>query len=205
MPRVAVVTDSTASLPAEVAQASDVLVTMVVRFAVSLADLRRTTLRLDAALGEQERLAVTDGLTGLYNRRYVQHLLVAQHERTSRDRGPLSLIALDLDRVDPPLDLGQGRDRLAERDRPNRLRLDIASAAVEPGEEVVHLLHRAVQGRDHVLAELGLVGVPLGIADDEAQLADQILDVVDDEGEAPVEFLEPLGVHQRLLPVRLRQ
>ena len=37
------------------------------------------------------------------------------------------------------------------------------------------------------------------------QLADQVLDVVEDEGEAAVEFLEPLGVDQRLLAVRFGQ
>ena len=58
------------------------------------------------------------------------------------------------------------------------------------------------QGRDHVGAELGIVGVPLGIARDQRQLADEILDVVEDEGEAAVEFLEPLGVRQRLLAMR---
>ncbi len=104
--------------------------------------------------------------------------------------------------MDPALDLGDGGDRLADRDRPHRLRLDIVAAAVEPRQQVVHLPHRAVQGRDHVLAELGLVGVALGVADDEAELADQILDVVDDEGEAAVELVEPPGVGERVLGAR---
>ena len=109
----------------------------------------------------------------------------------------------ELDRMDPLLDLGDGSDDLR---RPRIARGSSASravAAVEPGEQVVHLLHRALQRRDHVLAELGLVGVPLGVADDEAELADQILDVVHDEGEAAVEFVEPPGVGERLLAARL--
>ena len=60
-----------------------------------------------------------------------------------------------------------------------------------------------MQGRDHVGAELGIVGVALGVAGDEAQLADQILDVVHDEGEAAVELVEALRVGERLLAARL--
>ena len=51
-----------------------------------------------------------------------------------------------------------------------------------------------LQRRDHVGAEFGIVGVPLGIAREQRQLADQILDVVKDEGEAAVELLEPLRI-----------
>ena len=76
-------------------------------------------------------------------------------------------------------------------------------AGRQAGEQVVHLLHRALQGRDHVGAEFGIVGVALGVAGDEAELADQILDVVHDEGEAAVELVEALGVGERLLAARL--
>ena len=76
-------------------------------------------------------------------------------------------------------------------------------AGREAGEQVVHLLHRALQGGDHVGAEFGIVGMALGIAGDEAELAHQILDVVHDEGEAAVELVEALGVGERLLAARL--
>ena len=72
----------------------------------------------------------------------------------------------------------------------------------KPRQQVVHLADRACKRRDHVGAELGIVGMPLGVAREQRQLADQILDVVQDEGEAAVEFLEPLGVRQRLLAMR---
>ena len=39
----------------------------------------------------------------------------------------------------------------------------------------------------------------LGVAGDQRQLADQILDVVHDEGEAPVELVEAARVGERLL------
>ena len=76
-------------------------------------------------------------------------------------------------------------------------------AGREPGEQVVHLADRALQGRDHVGAEFGIVGVALGVARDQAELAHQILDVVHDEGEAAVELVEALGVGERLLAARL--
>lgn len=73
------------------------LVVLLVRFSVSLADLRRTTARLDDALREQERLAITDGLTGLYNRRFITELMTIETDRARRAGTPLSLLALDID------------------------------------------------------------------------------------------------------------
>ena len=78
--------------------------------------------------------------------------------------------------------------------------------AAPPGERRASrsfsFLHRALQRRDHVGAELGIVGVALGVAGDQRELAHQILDVVHDEGEAPVELVETLGVGKRLLAAR---
>src|SRR3546814_19321213 len=48
------------------------------------------------------------------------------------------------------------------------------------GKQVVHLADRALQRRDHIGPELGLVGMTFGVARNPAQLADQILDVVQD-------------------------
>ncbi len=75
-----------------------VLLALVLRFAVSLLDLHRTTLRLDESLREQERLAVTDGLTGLYNRRFIGELLTIEVDRAQRSGRALTLVALDIDR-----------------------------------------------------------------------------------------------------------
>ncbi len=44
-----------------------------------------------------QELAVRDGLTGLYNRRYLDETLERELARARRDRAPLSLIMLDLD------------------------------------------------------------------------------------------------------------
>jgi len=53
-------------------------------------ELREANLRL-------ESLAVTDGLTGLYNRRYFDSLLLSEMQRTLRYKTPLSVMLLDLD------------------------------------------------------------------------------------------------------------
>lgn len=53
-------------------------------------ELRQANLRLEA-------LAVTDALTGLFNRRYFDTLLIAEMQRTLRYKTPISLILLDID------------------------------------------------------------------------------------------------------------
>ncbi|KAB2925575.1 MAG: diguanylate cyclase [Dechloromonas sp.] len=50
--------------------------------------------RLQAALQEQ---AVRDGLTALYNRRYLDEMLEREVSRAKREAGPLSLVMLDID------------------------------------------------------------------------------------------------------------
>ena len=52
----------------------------------------------NAAMMEQvERLAITDGLTGLYNRRYFNSRLETELQRSQRFAHPVSLIILDID------------------------------------------------------------------------------------------------------------
>ncbi len=70
---------------------------LVARFVLAVADARRVAARLDDALREQERLAVTDGLTGLYNRRFVEEMLRLEVDRTRRGGERLSLLMMDLD------------------------------------------------------------------------------------------------------------
>jgi diguanylate cyclase (GGDEF)-like protein len=57
------------------------------------ADLVRQLLRADSA----EKLAMRDPLTGLFNRRYLDHALLTEAKRSSRTRQPLSTLMLDLD------------------------------------------------------------------------------------------------------------
>ena len=46
---------------------------------------------------EIQRLAVTDGLTGLFNRRKLDEALASEFERARRYRRPLSIIMIDMD------------------------------------------------------------------------------------------------------------
>jgi diguanylate cyclase (GGDEF)-like protein len=54
--------------------------------------------QLRAAKAQLERLSVTDGLTGLYNRRFFQERLKEEFSRAQRYGDALSLMILDLDR-----------------------------------------------------------------------------------------------------------
>jgi two-component system, cell cycle response regulator len=74
-----------------------VVIGLVVRFVLSVADTRRAAARLNAALREQERLAVTDGLTGLHNRRFFEEVLRLETERALRGDARLALLVTDLD------------------------------------------------------------------------------------------------------------
>lgn len=67
---------------------------MTVRRALEHAHLLRENRRLFA---EVQRLAVTDGLTGLYNRHKLDEALAIEFERARRYHRPLSIIMLDLD------------------------------------------------------------------------------------------------------------
>ena len=75
------------------------VVGLVVRLALTIGDQRRIGRRLDTALGEQQRLAVTDGLTGLHNRRFFEAALHLECARSAPGRGgaPVSVIIADLD------------------------------------------------------------------------------------------------------------
>ncbi len=67
---------------------------MTVRRALEHAHLLRENRRLFA---EVQRLAVTDALTGLYNRHKLDEALANEFERARRYKRPLSMIMLDLD------------------------------------------------------------------------------------------------------------
>ncbi len=53
--------------------------------------------RLEHSLHEQERLAVTDALTGLRNRRFFEEVLALEGARSRRSGEPLGLVVIDLD------------------------------------------------------------------------------------------------------------
>ena len=53
---------------------------------------------LEEANAELRRMAITDGLTGLYNRRHVEELLREMFEHSQRLHEPLACVMFDLDR-----------------------------------------------------------------------------------------------------------
>ncbi len=57
--------------------------------------------KLRESVHQEMRLAVTDGLTGLYNRRYAEQHIARQLERAREGGGPLSVMLLDIDRFKP--------------------------------------------------------------------------------------------------------
>ena len=71
-------------------------------------------------------------------------------------------------------------------------------AGREPGEQLVHLLHRGLQVAIMSARNSGLSAWRSALRAT-SELAHQILDVVHDEGEAPVELVEAAGVGERLL------
>lgn len=58
---------------------------------------RRLILENQRLFAEVQRLAITDALTGLYNRRRLDEALSAEFERARRYKRPLSMIMLDMD------------------------------------------------------------------------------------------------------------
>ena len=73
------------------------LIGITVRSQLSIRDQRRIAGRLDAALDEQRRLAITDALTGLYNRRFGDEMMQLEAERSRRDGTDMAVVIVDLD------------------------------------------------------------------------------------------------------------
>src|SRR5579859_594604 len=90
------VADGDIELPSLVAVGYCVIAVMV-RMYLTGRDRTRLARDLERALAEQERLAVTDVLTGLHNRRFFDELLTIEVERSIRYRTRLALLVIDLD------------------------------------------------------------------------------------------------------------
>jgi diguanylate cyclase (GGDEF)-like protein len=59
--------------------------------------LRAATTALEATNASLQQLAMSDGLTGLANRRHFDDRLQAEFKRAARDQSPLALVMLDVD------------------------------------------------------------------------------------------------------------
>jgi diguanylate cyclase (GGDEF)-like protein len=60
-------------------------------------ELREKNIELQGMLSQMETLAVTDALTGLFNRRYCENALETEFKRAVRFGTPLSCLMLDID------------------------------------------------------------------------------------------------------------
>ena len=60
-------------------------------------EVKRRTSDLEVANRQLKELARTDGLTGLYNHRYLRDALVKEVERSTRSKLPLSMLMIDVD------------------------------------------------------------------------------------------------------------
>ncbi|HVL88670.1 MAG TPA: sensor domain-containing diguanylate cyclase [Actinomycetota bacterium] len=116
---------------------------------------------------EAQRLSITDGLTGLWNRRYLQMRLAQEVERSIRFRRPLSVVLLDVDFFK------------AINDRYGHQRGD--AVLIELSQRVV----RAVRGQVDTLARLGgeefVLLLPETAAEGARKVCQKILEAVSSE------------------------
>ena len=89
--------DGTVSLPVAVAALLSLLA-VIARLLLTSGERQRAATELLASIRERERLATTDTLTGLGNRRVFDAVIRAEAERTRRQRSSLALLVVDLDR-----------------------------------------------------------------------------------------------------------
>jgi len=60
-------------------------------------ELRQKNRQLEELLHKVNYMAITDALTGLYNRRHFHDVLISEYERARRYKTPFSLVMLDID------------------------------------------------------------------------------------------------------------
>lgn len=107
-------------------------------------DLEETQKELYEQTRLLERLAITDDLTGLYNRRHLNHILKQEFERCLRYETPLACLMIDLDifkKVNDTYGHGFGDTVLCEFSRRIRYTLRASDIAFRfGGDEVLVLL-----------------------------------------------------------------
>jgi len=59
--------------------------------------VRERTDELQSANAKLQELSITDGLTGLRNRRYFDEILISEYKRAFRDKQPVSIMLVDID------------------------------------------------------------------------------------------------------------
>ncbi len=76
---------------------STITIVLTTLFRRELEERKRTEREMAAVNLELEKLAITDGLTGLYNRRRFDEVLAREWKRATRTQRPLSLLIFDAD------------------------------------------------------------------------------------------------------------
>ena len=144
---------------------------LLVRQVVMTHDRTRLAAELSRALDEQERLATTDGLTGLYNRRHFQERLRSSVERARGPAAAASLLMIDIDRFKKVNDtFGHPAGDTALRAVADRIRAAVRPAdavARYGGEEFVCLLPAAeeevaLEVAEQIRRAIGGTPIPLG-------------------------------------------
>lgn len=182
-----------------------VVLAVIIRLLLTSRDKDRVRRELTRALAEQRRLAVTDGLTGLYNRRFVEEMLRLETDRTVRAAGRLGVMVVDVDHFKAVNDSygHQAGDEvlraIAERLAAAVRRMDVVGryggeefVVILPGvaaaelPELAERCRRAIADTPFPLPEgpplpvsvsLGVAGLPehAGTADDLVRVADRAL------------------------------
>lgn len=93
--------------------------------------LVETQAQLEEANRQLSQLSLTDGLTGVANRRHFDRALLAEWDRAARDREPVTLLMIDIDHFKRYNDTfgHQSGDRCLQR-----IAATIAQAAMRPGD-----------------------------------------------------------------------
>ena len=121
------------------------------------AELRARTAELENTFALLKKLAATDSLTSLYNRRHFDDCLAAAFSRTQRYREPLSMLLLDLDslkQINDDRGHGAGDHILRELGALIKSRTrEIDTAARLGGDEFAMLLYRTNRAEAKNLAD----------------------------------------------------
>ncbi|MFP4155684.1 MAG: diguanylate cyclase [Halothiobacillaceae bacterium] len=147
-----------------------------------------------------DRLAVTDGLTGLYNRRRFDEQLASELKRAQRERLPLTLAVCDIDHFKEYNDTyghqpGDVALKLVAKAISKHCRRDTDFCARYGGEEFAILLPGCDRGASITVLEAIRQGVEeLGIAHRTSSVAPQVtlsLGAISLEGESMINPISP--------------